>query len=99
VNTQGTIVVVEDDAHICDLVDMLLRAEGYRVIQAGDGATGLAAIERERPRVAILDAGLPDTDGLEVVRRLRNLPGPLARWAWSSVPTTTSPSPSATASW
>ena len=76
---QGTIVLVEDDAHICDLVDMLLRAEGYRVIQVGDGTGGLAAIERERPRIAILDVGLPDIDGLEVVRRLRSLPGALAR--------------------
>jgi DNA-binding response OmpR family regulator len=77
--SQGTVVVVEDDAHISDLVDLLLRAEGYRVIQAADGAGGLAAIERERPRIAILDVGLPDVDGLEVVRRLRSLPGALAR--------------------
>src|SRR4029077_10228560 len=61
--TQGTIVVVEDDAHICDLVDMLLRAEGYRVIQAAEGIKGLTAIDHDRPRIAILDVGLPDIDG------------------------------------
>jgi len=77
--TQGTIVVVEDDAHIGDLVDMLLRAEGFRVIQAAEGVAGLAAIERERPRLVILDVGLPDIDGLELMRRLRALPGALAR--------------------
>jgi DNA-binding response OmpR family regulator len=77
--TQGTIVVVEDDAHISDLVDMLLRTEGFRVIQASEGAAGIAAIERERPRLVILDVGLPDLDGLEVMRRLRALPGALAR--------------------
>jgi DNA-binding response OmpR family regulator len=77
--SQGTIVVVEDDAHISDLVDMLLRAEGFRVIQAAEGAAGIAAVERERPRLVILDVGLPDVDGLEVMRRLRALPGPLAR--------------------
>jgi DNA-binding response OmpR family regulator len=76
---QGTIVVVEDDTHISDLVDLLLRAEGYRVVQAAEGIKGLAALEREKPRLAILDVGLPDIDGLEVVRRLRAMPGGLAR--------------------
>src|SRR5437660_3454444 len=51
---------------------MYLRREGFRVIQATDGATGLAAIDRERPRMAILDIGLPgQIDGLEVCRRLQ----------------------------
>ena len=72
---QGTIVVVEDDANIADLVDMYLRREGFRVIQATDGEAGLAAIDRERPRLAILDVGLPGRiDGLEVCRRLRAAP-------------------------
>ena len=68
----GTIVVVEDDHNIADLVDLYLRREGFRVIQAGDGRAGLAAVDREQPRLVILDVGLPgDTDGLEVCRRLR----------------------------
>jgi DNA-binding response OmpR family regulator len=68
----GTIVIVEDDANISDLVDMYLRREGFRVVQANDGEAGLAAIDRERPRMAILDIGLPgQVDGLEVCRRLR----------------------------
>jgi DNA-binding response OmpR family regulator len=75
----GTIVVVEDDANIADLVDIYLRREGYRVIQASDGEAGLAAIDRERPRLAILDVGLPGAiDGLEVCRRVRaHLPLPV----------------------
>jgi DNA-binding response OmpR family regulator len=69
----GTIVVVEDDTHIADLVDLYLRREGFRVIQAGTGEAGLAAIERERPRMAILDVGLPGgIDGLEVCQRVRS---------------------------
>jgi DNA-binding response OmpR family regulator len=68
----GTIVVVEDDTNIADLVDMYLRREGFRVIQAGTGEMGLAAIDRERPRMVILDVGLPGSiDGLEVCRRVR----------------------------
>jgi DNA-binding response OmpR family regulator len=68
----GTIVVVEDDTNISDLVDLYLRREGFRVIQASTGEAGLAAIEREHPRMAILDVGLPGPmDGLEVCRRVR----------------------------
>ena len=71
-NEQGTVVVIEDDNHIADLVDMYLRREGFRVIQAGTGEAGLAAIERERPRLAILDIGLPGgIDGMEVCQQLR----------------------------
>jgi len=68
----GTIVVVEDDPNISDLVDMYLRREGFRVLQAGDGQKGLDIVKREKPRMVILDVGLPGTiDGLEVCRRLR----------------------------
>jgi DNA-binding response OmpR family regulator len=68
---QGTVVVVEDDAHIADLVAMYLRRDGFRVLQAADGSSGLALAERERPRLVVLDVGLPGTvDGLEVCRRL-----------------------------
>jgi DNA-binding response OmpR family regulator len=68
----GTIVVVEDDPNIADLVDMYLRQEGFRVLQAADGEQGLAVIDRERPRLVVLDVGLPgQLDGIEVCRRLR----------------------------
>jgi DNA-binding response OmpR family regulator len=69
----GTIVVVEDDPNIADLIDMYLRRDGHRVIQANDGQKGLDAVERERPRLVILDVGLPGSlDGFEVCRRLRS---------------------------
>jgi DNA-binding response OmpR family regulator len=69
---QGTVVVVEDDPNIADLLDLYLRREGFRVIQASEGPAGLAAIDRERPRMAILDVGLPGgMDGLELCRRIR----------------------------
>jgi DNA-binding response OmpR family regulator len=68
----GTIVVVEDDPNIADLLDMYLRQAGFRVLQAADGERGLAVIDREQPRLVLLDIGLPGSvDGLEVCRRLR----------------------------
>ncbi len=68
----GTVVVVEDDPHIADLIDLYLRRDGHRVIQAADGESGLRAVERERPRMVILDIGLPGPlDGFEVCRRIR----------------------------
>ena len=67
----GTILVVEDEANIADLVDMYLRKEGFRVLLAASGEDGLAAAKRERPRLVVLDVGLPGMDGLEVCRRLR----------------------------
>ena len=69
----GTIVVVEDDPNIADLVDMYLRREGFRVIQAADGEAGLAAIAREKPRMALLDVGLPGEDGISLARYLRDI--------------------------
>ena len=68
----GTIIVVEDDVHIADLLDMYLRQAGYRVIQADTAEKGLAAVERERPRLAIVDIGLPgNMDGLDLCKALR----------------------------
>jgi DNA-binding response OmpR family regulator len=68
----GTIVVVEDDPNIADLIDMYLRRDGHRVISVDRGEAGLEAVARERPRLVILDIGLPgDIDGFEVCRRIR----------------------------
>ncbi|HYT37996.1 MAG TPA: response regulator transcription factor [Acidimicrobiia bacterium] len=70
-STGGTILVVDDEANIADLVELYLRKEGFRVLKAGTGEDGLAAAKRERPRLVVLDVGLPGIDGLEVCRRLR----------------------------
>jgi DNA-binding response OmpR family regulator len=68
----GTIVVVEDDRNIADLVELYLRQEGFRVVQAEDGLRGIDAVKTQRPKLVILDVGLPGgVDGLEVCRRLR----------------------------
>ncbi|MGH8973259.1 MAG: response regulator transcription factor [Acidimicrobiia bacterium] len=67
----GTILVVDDEANIADLVELYLRKEGFRVLKAGSGEDGLAAVRRERPRLVVLDVGLPGMDGLEVCRKLQ----------------------------
>jgi DNA-binding response OmpR family regulator len=68
----GTVVVVEDDPHIADLVDLYLRRDGYRVLLAPDGERGLALFAQEDPWIVILDVGLPGAkDGFEVCREIR----------------------------
>ena len=68
-----TIVVIEDDPNIADLLDMYLRKEGWRVLSCPDGERGLEIVRDHRPRVIIVDIGLAgEIDGLEVCRRLRS---------------------------
>jgi DNA-binding response OmpR family regulator len=66
-----TVVVVEDDPAIADLLDLYLRQAGYRVLQAPSGERGLELVAQHRPVLMVLDIGLPGIDGLEVCRRLR----------------------------
>jgi DNA-binding response OmpR family regulator len=68
---KGTIVVVDDEPNIADLVDLYLAREGFRVLKTGTGEGGLQAVREHRPRLVVLDVGLPDVDGLEVCKRLR----------------------------
>jgi DNA-binding response OmpR family regulator len=68
---RGTIVVVDDEPNIADLVGMYLEREGFRVLQAATGAAGIQAFSDHRPRLMVLDVGLPDVDGLEVCKRIR----------------------------
>ena len=68
---RGTILVVDDEPNIADLVELYLRREGFRVVKAATGADGVRAVGDHRPRLVVLDVGLPDLDGLEVCRRLR----------------------------
>jgi DNA-binding response OmpR family regulator len=69
----GTIVVVEDDPNIADLVELYLRRDGFRVLQATDAGRALEIVGTERPRLVVLDLGLPgQMDGFDACRRLRD---------------------------
>lgn len=71
------ILVVDDEPQIRRLLDISLRAQGYDVAQAGTGQEGIEALASKGADLVILDLGLPDLDGQEVLRELRR---------WSSVP-------------
>jgi phosphate regulon transcriptional regulator PhoB len=65
------VLVIEDERDIRELVRVNLEAEGFSVLEAGDGELGLALVKRERPAAVILDLMLPGLGGLEVCRRIR----------------------------
>jgi DNA-binding response OmpR family regulator len=65
------VLVVEDDPGIARVLELELGEAGYRVEVAPAGADGLAAMERDRPDLVVLDVRLPDMDGLSVCRRAR----------------------------
>lgn len=68
----GTIVIVEDEANIVELVKYNLDREGYRTLYANDGRKGLELIKQELPDLVILDLMLPELDGLSVCKQLRS---------------------------
>ena len=55
---KGTILVVEDEPNIADLVDLYLSRDGFRVVKKATGEDGLAAIRDQQPRLVVLDVGL-----------------------------------------
>jgi len=65
------IVAVDDDARVLKLITYELEPEGYRVITARDGERGLQAIADEEPALVLLDVMMPNLDGFEVCRRVR----------------------------
>jgi DNA-binding response OmpR family regulator len=73
--SKGTVLLVEDEASIADLVRLYLERDGFRVVWRTDGPSGLAAVDAERPRLVLLDLMLPGMDGFEVTRALRQRGG------------------------
>ncbi|HQT91233.1 MAG TPA: response regulator [Candidatus Kryptobacter bacterium] len=71
------ILVIDDEAQIRRLLELTLDSNGYAVRSIGTGKDGIALAASERPEVIILDLGLPDLDGVEVLKKVRE---------WSAVP-------------
>jgi len=71
------VLVIDDEIQIRRLLKISLEAGGYRVYEAVNGADGLAEAAQRRPDIVVLDLGLPDMDGVTVLKRLRE---------WSNVP-------------
>ncbi|SIQ02000.1 two-component system, OmpR family, KDP operon response regulator KdpE [Rhizobium sp. RU33A] len=75
--TQSRILVVDDEPQIQRFLKPSLTAAGYEVVEAGTGAEALKAVATQAPDLVILDLGLPDMDGKEVIASLRG---------WSDIP-------------
>ncbi len=71
------VLIVDDEPGICYILETVLNSSGYDVKTASTGAAALTVAESNCPDVVLLDLGLPDMDGMEVLRRLRE---------WASVP-------------
>lgn len=76
-SNQTTILVIDDEAQIRKFLRISLSAQGYKVVEAGNGRDGLAQAALARPDLVVLDLGLPDMDGRDVLSELRE---------WSQVP-------------
>jgi two-component system OmpR family response regulator len=66
-----TVLVVDDEPVLAEMVSMALRYEGWNIATAGDGSSAIAAARAERPDVVVLDVMLPDMSGLDVLHKLR----------------------------
>ena len=73
----ATVLIVDDEPQIRRALRINLEARGYEIAQAGTGTDALALAARAHPDLVVLDLGLPDVDGIDVIRGLRG---------WSSVP-------------
>ena len=67
-----TLLIVEDEADIRELISFNLEMSGYEVIKAADGEEGMTLARRQQPDLIVLDIMLPGTDGLKVCRQLRS---------------------------
>ncbi|MDD4645273.1 MAG: response regulator [Bacteroidales bacterium] len=70
-SNSGTILIIDDEVQIRRLLEITLSANGYKICEASSGQEGLVQAATMQPVLIILDLGLPDTDGLDILRRLR----------------------------
>ena len=76
-NHTTTLLIIEDDERIRKYFKTVLSSSGYSVLDTGNARTGLAMVASHNPDLLLLDLGLPDMDGIEVIRALR---------AWTQIP-------------
>ena len=76
-NEKPLVLIVDDEPQIRRLLTVTLEANAYRVLSAANGQEGVVLAAQHRPALIILDLGLPDMSGQEVLRRLRE---------WSDIP-------------
>ena len=67
----ATILVIDDERLLCDLLQEMLRRHGHEVFTAYSGQDGIQAFQRHRPQFTLLDLHLPDMNGIDVLRQLR----------------------------
>ncbi len=67
----GTILVVDDEPMVCEVVSRYLENDGFRVLEATDGTAALEILARHQPALVVLDIMLPGVDGLSILRQLR----------------------------
>jgi len=68
---QETILIIDDEVQIRRLLEITLSASGYKISEASTGKEGLTLAATRQPALIILDLGLPDSDGLEILKKLR----------------------------
>jgi two-component system, OmpR family, KDP operon response regulator KdpE len=73
--TRPTVLVVEDEPEIRRFLRATLEAEGYRIVESPSGRRGAIDAATHKPDIALVDLGLPDFDGIEVIRRIREWSG------------------------
>lgn len=76
-NHKITVLLIEDEKNICQFVTTSLESNNYRVITAMTGTTGLNLAASQCPDIILLDLGLPDMDGMDIISRIRS---------WSAIP-------------
>jgi comEA protein len=76
-NNKYKVLIIEDEQNINNLLDTLMQANGYQTIIATSCGSGLMMYASHRPDIVILDLGLPDKDGVEIIQKIRS---------WSNMP-------------
>lgn len=69
--SDGTVLIVDDDAALSEMLQIVLRQEGFRTVHCGNGSKALATVRTHKPDVILLDLMLPGRDGVEVCRDIR----------------------------